>query len=47
MNERKRRHAVPKSEKGTYKDLIGHGGSVIDRKVGILYNDFIFVTPVI
>lgn len=47
MNERKRRYAVPKSEKGTYKDLIGHGGSVIDRKVGILYNDFLFVTHVI
>lgn len=49
MNERRRRYAVPKSKKGTYKDLIGHGGSVIDRKVYARYNynDVIFVTHVI
>lgn len=46
VNERRRRYAVPKSKKGTYKDLIGHGGSVIDRKVYARYNynDVIFVT---
>lgn len=46
MNERRRRYAVPKGKKGTYKDLIGHGGSVIDRKVYARYNynDVIFVT---
>lgn len=33
VNERRRRYVAPKSKKGTYKDLIGHGGSVIDRKV--------------
>eukprot|EP00105_Crassostrea_gigas_P014799 XP_011431595.1 PREDICTED: MAM and LDL-receptor class A domain-containing protein 1-like [Crassostrea gigas] len=32
VNERRRRYVAPKSKKGTYKDLIGHGGSVIDRK---------------
>ncbi|XP_011431595.3 uncharacterized protein [Magallana gigas] len=32
VNERRRRYVAPKRKKGTYKDLIGHGGSVIDRK---------------
>lgn len=45
MNEWRRWYVVLKSKKGIYKDLIGYGGFVIDRKVYVCYNynDVIFV----
>ena len=32
-SERERRHVIHKPNKERYKDLIGHGGSLIDKKV--------------